>query len=59
MANQNWGLYVKGDKAWYQHQDDNAVCEPASVIIQWGNSVWVYVSGDIQNLAACKVKPYE
>ena len=35
----------------YQYLDANAWCGSASV--------WAHFSGDIQKIAACKVKPYE
>ena len=37
----------------------NSWIGPAAVLCQRGQSVWLHTNGDIKNVAACKVKPYE
>ena len=56
---QHQGLYLEGDKVWYQYKDTNAWHGPASVLCQKGQSVFVHANGEIRKVHTCKVKPYE
>ena len=44
---------------WYQYKDGLAWHEPASVICQRDNAVFIHSNGEIRKIAACKVKPCE
>ena len=54
---QHRGQYLKGDKVWYQHQDLNAWLGPAEAFYHKENKVWLYMSGNMMKVAACKHKP--
>merc|ERR1712177_58585 len=51
--------YIAGDKVWYQYKDGNAWHGPGEVIFQKGNAVFIHSNGDVNKVAACKIKPYE
>ena len=56
---QQKGQYLEVNRVWYQHQDSIAWLEPADVVCHQENMVWLYNIGNMQKVAACKVKPYE
>ena len=51
--------YVEGFRVWYQYQDSNKWLGPTEVLYHKENKVWVYVNGNVQKVAAVKVKPYK
>ena len=59
MAHQHQGLYLEGDKVWYQNKDGKSWCGPAVVHCQKGRSVCIHLIGEMKKVAACKVNPYE
>ena len=58
-SNQHRGQYLEGDKVWYQHENSKAWLVPADVFHHKGNSVWLYISGNMLKVAICRIKPYE
>ena len=50
---------LKGDKVWFQPLNGNAWLEPAAVVCQQGQIVYLHTHGDLKKIAACLVKPYE
>ena len=59
MSYQHLGGYVEGHKVWYQPWNGNAWLDPAAVLCQHGQSVWLHSHGDVRKVATFHVKPYE
>ena len=51
--------YVEGDKVWFQPLNGNAWIGQAFVIKQRGQSVYLHTHGDLNKIAACRVKPFK